>query len=192
MLSITYRSTSLIFKTSSIRNACFFLFILCNCRDFIDIMNWCMKKKWRRHVKWVDQQVGHHIGRFSSKPFHNCSMFSSYSSSHWACSQMFSQVCRVANSHTFFFWHKIEITTNIHVFFVCCIHTIHWTDILKSDANFWVPDNIYVSVLCFLTFNVSAMLGSLTTSWVQWVRHEKSILDLEIEKKWTQLTRITI
>lgn len=29
-----------------------------------------------------------------------------------------------------------------------------------------------MSILCFLTFNVSAMLGSLTTSWIQWVRNE--------------------
>ncbi|XP_055323262.1 equilibrative nucleoside transporter 1 [Sitodiplosis mosellana] len=45
----------------------------------------------------------------------------------------------------------------------------------KSDPNFWVPDNIYMSVLCFLTFNISAMLGSLTTSWVQWPKKEHLI-----------------
>lgn len=29
-----------------------------------------------------------------------------------------------------------------------------------------------MNVLCFLTFNVSAMLGSLVTSWIQWPRKE--------------------
>lgn len=42
-------------------------------------------------------------------------------------------------------------------------------DIKMSDTNFIVPEELYVSILCFLTFNVCAMLGSLATSWVQWV-----------------------
>lgn len=42
-------------------------------------------------------------------------------------------------------------------------------DIKMSDKNFIVPEELYVSILCFLTFNVCAMLGSLATSWVQWV-----------------------
>jgi solute carrier family 29 (equilibrative nucleoside transporter), member 1/2/3 len=32
-----------------------------------------------------------------------------------------------------------------------------------------VPENLFTSITCFLTFNVFAMLGSLTTSWVKWV-----------------------
>lgn len=43
-----------------------------------------------------------------------------------------------------------------------------------SDTNFIIPKEFYVSILCFLTFNVCAMLGSLTTSWVQWVSFYKS------------------
>lgn len=39
-----------------------------------------------------------------------------------------------------------------------------------SDPHFPVPNNLFVTVLCFLTFNLSAMLGSLLTSWIQWVR----------------------
>lgn len=33
-------------------------------------------------------------------------------------------------------------------------------------------EDLYVEVLCFLTFNVCAMLGSLTTSWIQWVKSD--------------------
>lgn len=43
------------------------------------------------------------------------------------------------------------------------------SDIAPSDPNFVVDSKMYVSVLCFLTFNVSAMLGSMTTSFVQFV-----------------------
>lgn len=42
-------------------------------------------------------------------------------------------------------------------------------DIKRLDSNFLVPEKFYISILCFLTFNASAMFGSLTTSWVQWV-----------------------
>lgn len=38
-----------------------------------------------------------------------------------------------------------------------------------SDPDFVVPDKLYVNVLCFLTFNFFAMIGSLLTSWLQWV-----------------------
>jgi equilibrative nucleoside transporter 1/2/3 len=40
-----------------------------------------------------------------------------------------------------------------------------------SDEPFLgiIPPNLFVPILCFLTFNVFAMLGSLTTSWIQWV-----------------------
>ncbi|XP_031633474.1 equilibrative nucleoside transporter 1 [Contarinia nasturtii] len=43
------------------------------------------------------------------------------------------------------------------------------SNIKRSDANFWITDpDLYMSVLCFLTFNVCAMFGSLTTSFIQW------------------------
>lgn len=43
------------------------------------------------------------------------------------------------------------------------------SDIRMSDPNFIVEQKLFVSVVCFLTFNVFAMLGSLTTSFVQFV-----------------------
>lgn len=44
-------------------------------------------------------------------------------------------------------------------------------DIKVSDPNFILGDKrLFVDVLCFLTFNFSAMMGSLVTSWIQWVR----------------------
>lgn len=49
------------------------------------------------------------------------------------------------------------------------MYDVNFADIKKSDPNFFVSDHHYVSILCFLTFNLCAMLGSLTTSWVQWV-----------------------
>lgn len=42
------------------------------------------------------------------------------------------------------------------------------SDIQPSDKQFFVPDNLFVSITCFLTFNFFAMLGSSLTSWVQW------------------------
>lgn len=45
------------------------------------------------------------------------------------------------------------------------------SDIKISDPNFIIPEKLYVDVLCFLTFNFCAMVGSLTTSWLQWVRN---------------------
>lgn len=44
-----------------------------------------------------------------------------------------------------------------------------FTDIERSDKDFIVPRDQYVDVLCFLTFNFCAMIGSLLTSWIQWV-----------------------
>jgi solute carrier family 29 (equilibrative nucleoside transporter), member 1/2/3 len=39
----------------------------------------------------------------------------------------------------------------------------------KNDFLGIVPENLFTSITCFLTFNLFAMLGSLTTSWVKWV-----------------------
>lgn len=38
----------------------------------------------------------------------------------------------------------------------------------KGDFLGIVPPHLFTAITCFLTFNVFAMLGSLTTSWVQW------------------------
>lgn len=56
------------------------------------------------------------------------------------------------------------------VFFVtlAIFPAVH-SDVRRSDENFVVSSDLYVSVLCFLTFNLCAMLGSLTTSFVQFV-----------------------
>lgn len=40
----------------------------------------------------------------------------------------------------------------------------------RSDENFFITDKYYSEIICYLIFNVMAMLGSLTTSFVQWVR----------------------
>lgn len=60
------------------------------------------------------------------------------------------------------------------VFFVtlAIFPAVH-SDIRMSDADFVVGPNLFVSVLCFLTFNVSAMMGSMTTSFVQFVRFKR-------------------
>ncbi|XP_029675840.1 equilibrative nucleoside transporter 1 isoform X1 [Formica exsecta] len=42
------------------------------------------------------------------------------------------------------------------------------SDIQSSDKNFVIPPEYYSSVMCFLTFNITAMLGSSIASLVQW------------------------
>lgn len=42
------------------------------------------------------------------------------------------------------------------------------SDIKVMDKNFFIPEKLFTSITCFLTFNLFAMLGSLTTSWIQW------------------------
>lgn len=42
------------------------------------------------------------------------------------------------------------------------------SSVRRSDSEFFVGQDYFVLVTCFLTFNVCAMLGSLTTSWIQW------------------------
>lgn len=39
---------------------------------------------------------------------------------------------------------------------------------IKGSPDFPIGKDYFTLVTCFLTFNVFAMLGSLTTSWVQW------------------------
>lgn len=48
-------------------------------------------------------------------------------------------------------------------------------DIKRYDESFIIPEKYFVAVTCFLTFNVTAMLGNLLPNlftWVSW----KSIL----------------
>ncbi|KAJ1525251.1 hypothetical protein ONE63_010076 [Megalurothrips usitatus] len=42
------------------------------------------------------------------------------------------------------------------------------SDIKRSDPNFFIEDKFYVSVLCFITFNVAAMIGSSLPTWIHW------------------------
>lgn len=46
------------------------------------------------------------------------------------------------------------------------------SDIKRSDPNFWIKEVDYVGVMCFLTFNTCAMLGSLIASFVQWPKSQ--------------------
>ncbi|KAG4075671.1 hypothetical protein HA402_003496 [Bradysia odoriphaga] len=59
------------------------------------------------------------------------------------------------------------------VFFVtlAIFPSVH-SDVQQSDPNFIVPKDLYLNVLCFLTFNLCAMIGSLLTSWMQWPKKE--------------------
>lgn len=99
-----------------------------------------------------------HISTFSGRHFHNCSTYSLYFSSHWACSPVCNPVSLIE-------WTKIY-SKHLHHFCVA--------DIKISDPeNFLITDKkLYVDVLCFLTFNFSAMMGSLVTSWIQWVTYD--------------------
>lgn len=40
--------------------------------------------------------------------------------------------------------------------------------IVKSDPNFFIDNTVYVDVMCFMTFNVFAMIGSLLPSYFIW------------------------
>ncbi|XP_055378748.1 equilibrative nucleoside transporter 1 [Condylostylus longicornis] len=58
------------------------------------------------------------------------------------------------------------------VFFVTLsvFPAVHSDIKLNLDDSTWfpVPEKYFVSITCFLTFNLFAMLGSLATSWVNW------------------------
>lgn len=47
---------------------------------------------------------------------------------------------------------------------------LYFLDIAATDPNFFVGKEMFTSITCFLTFNVCAMLGSYTTSFISWVR----------------------
>lgn len=55
------------------------------------------------------------------------------------------------------------------VFFVtlAVFPAVH-SDIKPISKDTFVPERLFTSVTCFLTFNLFAMLGSLLTSWVTW------------------------
>lgn len=42
-------------------------------------------------------------------------------------------------------------------------------DIKRSDPNFFLEERFYDSVLCYITFNVCAMIGSSLSTWIRWV-----------------------
>ncbi|XP_004519457.1 equilibrative nucleoside transporter 1 isoform X2 [Ceratitis capitata] len=46
--------------------------------------------------------------------------------------------------------------------------SVHSDIKVSSNAFFIQKADLFTSVTCFLTFNLFAMLGSLTTSWIQW------------------------
>lgn len=56
------------------------------------------------------------------------------------------------------------------IFFVtlALFPSVH-SDIKSLDENFVVPSIYYSSIMCFLTFNITAMLGSSVASIFQWV-----------------------
>ncbi|KAL5288449.1 ent-3.2 family protein [Megaselia abdita] len=55
------------------------------------------------------------------------------------------------------------------VFFVTLsVFPAVYSDIKPGTDDFIIPRNYFVSITCFLTFNLFAMLGSLTTTWIQW------------------------
>lgn len=43
------------------------------------------------------------------------------------------------------------------------------SSIKASDENFVVSEKYYMSVMCFVTFNVTAMLGSMLAPYFKWV-----------------------
>ncbi|XP_012283702.1 equilibrative nucleoside transporter 1 isoform X2 [Orussus abietinus] len=62
-----------------------------------------------------------------------------------------------------------QLVNIFFIFFVtlALFPSVH-SDVGISDPNFIVPKQYYVSVMCFLTFNITAMLGSSIASMVQW------------------------
>ena len=42
------------------------------------------------------------------------------------------------------------------------------SDIKRSDPSFFIEERFYDSVLCYITFNVCAMIGSTLSTWIRW------------------------
>lgn len=93
--------------------------------------------------------------------------------------------------HILYYTHIVSDNSIRLVFFdffihITIFHSIDWfmyfvpitrlhSGIKRSSDNFPIDDSLYTEVVCFLTFNVCAMLGSLTTSFIQWVRFVISV-----------------
>lgn len=50
--------------------------------------------------------------------------------------------------------------------FKTCFPT--FAGVKRSDENFFISENYYMAITCFLTFNLWAMLGSLLSGYVKW------------------------
>lgn len=59
----------------------------------------------------------------------------------------------------------------LFAFLFCASFNISFylSDIRRVDPHFFIEETFYSSVLCFITFNVSAMIGSSLTTWIRWV-----------------------
>ncbi|XP_037898651.1 equilibrative nucleoside transporter 1-like [Glossina fuscipes] len=47
-------------------------------------------------------------------------------------------------------------------------HICIFSDIKPYNKDFFIEGHYFISITCFLTFNLFAMLGSLTTTFVRW------------------------
>lgn len=83
-----------------------------------------------------------------------CSSSKGASVPHW---KVFKQCALQCFNIFFTFFVTLSVFPSVH------------SDIKASDDNFVVPQIYYVDVMCFLTFNITAMLGSGLASIVQWV-----------------------
>ncbi|XP_020716640.1 equilibrative nucleoside transporter 1 isoform X3 [Ceratitis capitata] len=65
---------------------------------------------------------------------------------------------------------SIQLLNVFMIFFVTlAVFPAVNSDIKASSADFFIKDPVmYVQYTCFLTFNLFAMLGSLTSYWIQW------------------------
>lgn len=43
-------------------------------------------------------------------------------------------------------------------------------NIQRSSNNFFIGPKHYLNIMCFLTFNLFAMIGSYCATWINWVR----------------------
>lgn len=74
---------------------------------------------------------------------------------------------------TIFKQSSMQLFNVFFIFFVTltCFPSVHSDIKQKGEGEFMgiVSRELFTPITCFLTFNVFAMLGSLTTSWVKWV-----------------------
>ncbi|KAK0183240.1 hypothetical protein PV327_001299 [Microctonus hyperodae] len=54
------------------------------------------------------------------------------------------------------------------------------SSIVRSNPDFIIPEYIYMSVMCFLTFNIFAVLGSTIASYVQWPSKKRLIIPVAL------------